>query len=497
MNTCDFLFGVREAWRDNTALVDVESGRRYTYRQLQDAVRALSHQLQGLGFRPRDVIATHLYNGAEAVVAHLAIQYTGGVSCLLDPLIPAHSLAYYVVDSGARGLLTHLPRSAAAGHLPAGLPILEAAEVAELSDREPPAAAVPPYPCDPEAVAAIFYTSGTTSQPKGVMLPPRSFTSHFRIFTRACYTYAPEDRLLCFVPFSHGYGSKSIFLPCLNAGAAMVIMRSFQPFKVAEVVAAEGITHLFGVPSHYQQLLRRDELMQPMRQLKAAFCAAALLKLETAREWQAQAGYHLDEGYGLIETCTGVAFRRGRLPSRLGDIGTYPADLVDIAIVDDDFRFLPPGERGEIVVRGPSVMLGYLNKPEETARALHDGWFRTGDLGYKTAQDEIILAGRIKDVVNVAGIKVAPVEIEAALNEHPAVSESAVLGVPDDMYGEVVVAFVAPRPEAGAGERELMRFLQTRLMSFQVPKSIVFVEDFPRNTMGKIDKNALRDQVVA
>ena len=266
MNYCDFLLGVRESWLDNPALVDVESGRRYTYRQLQEAVRALSHQLRNLGYRPQDVIATHLYNGAEAVVAHLAIQYTGCISCLLDPLIPAQSLAYYVEDSAARGLMTHLPRDAVAGHLPAGLSVLEAAEVAELSDRQPPPAIVTPYDFEPEAVAAIFYTSGTTSQPKGVMLPPRSFTSHFRIFTRACYTYAPEDRLLCFVPFSHGYGSKSIFLPCLDAGAAMVIMRSFQPFKVAEVVAAEGITHLFGVPSHYQQLLRRDELMQPMRQ---------------------------------------------------------------------------------------------------------------------------------------------------------------------------------------------------------------------------------------
>jgi long-chain acyl-CoA synthetase len=165
--------------------------------------------------------------------------------------------------------------------------------------------------------------------------------------------------------------------------------------------------------------------------------------------------------------------------------------------VDDDFRFLPTGERGEIVVRGPSVMLGYLNKPAETARALHDGWFRTGDLGFKTERDEIILAGRIKDVVNVAGIKVAPVEIEAALNDHPAVSESAVLGVADDMYGEVVVAFVKPVPASSTGERELMRFLQQRLMSFQVPKSIVFVDEFPRNTMGKIDKNALRTRVVA
>lgn len=143
-------------------------------------------------------------------------------------------------------------------------------------------------------------------------------------------------------------------------------------------------------------------------------------------------------------------------------------------------------------VRGDSVMKGYLNKPQETARALQEGWFRTGDMGYKTESNDIILVGCIKDVINVAGIKVAPFEIEAALNDHPNVSESAAVGVEDDMYGEVVKAFVKPRQGASPDERELVRFLQRRLMSFQVPKAIVFVDEFPRNNMGKIDKKALR-----
>ena len=137
-------------------------------------------------------------------------------------------------------------------------------------------------------------------------------------------------------------------------------------------------------------------------------------------------------------------------------------------------------------------MLGYLNKPEETARVLKNGWFRTGDMGYKTENNEIVLVGRIKDVINVAGIKVAPFEIEAALNAHPDVNESAVVGVDDEMYGEVVKAYVQLHPGCQREERELIRFLQKKLMNFQVPKSIVFVADFPRNNIGKIDKNALK-----
>lgn len=493
MNYCDFLFDTREEWLNSQALIDGESGRRYTYRQLQSAVRAFGSYLKECGFQPGDIIATHLYNGAEAVIAHLSSQWIGCITCLLDPLIPAQGLAYYLNDTQANCLITHLQKDSVEGYLPKTTGLLDAAEVRFYSDRADSSCLEQrPFPSNPDALAAIFYTSGTTNQPKGVMLSPKNFYAHCKIFTRACYTYVPEDRLLCFVPFSHGYGSKSIFLPCLQAGAAIVMLRSFQPIKVAEVVEKEKITHIFGVPSHYQQLLRREEWLRPMRSLKAAFSAAALLKLETAQSWKEKTGIYLDEGYGLIETCTGVAFRRSRLPDRLGNIGTYPADLVNIEIVDDAFRFLPPGERGELVVRGESVMQGYLNKPQETARVLQNGWFRTGDMGYKTKQNEIILVGRIKDVINVAGIKVAPFEIEAVLNEHPGVSESAVVGVDDEMYGEVVKAFVKTRPGAEPDERELVRYLQKRLMNFQVPKTINFVAEFPRNNMGKIDKNALR-----
>ncbi len=495
MNYADFLFEIKEDLADGLALVDADSGRRFTYRELQAAVRACANWLAELGCRPGNVWATHLYNSAEAVIAHLAIQFNGAISCLLDPLIPPLSLDYYLQDTQANGLLTHLAPESLAGLIPGRIRCLATADIIEHCQPERGSSLhTLPYLCDPNGLAAIFYTSGTTNQPKGVMLAPKNFFTHFRIFTRACYAYVPDDRLLCFVPFSHGYGSKSIFLPCQHAGAAIVMMRSFQPLRVAEVVQREKITHIFGVPSHYQQLLRRDEFLTPLRDLKAAFVAAALLKIDTAQDWLERVGFPLDEGYGLIETCTGVAFRRGRLPDCPGHVGSYPSELVDIAVVDENLHHLTALERGEIVVRGENVMLGYLNKPEETARALQNGWFRTGDMGYKTETNEVVLVGRIKDVINVAGIKVAPFEIEAALNSHPDVIESAVIGMDNEMYGEVVKAYVQPRPGCSPEERELMRYLQKKLMSFQVPKSIVFVDEFPRNNMGKIDKKALRSQ---
>jgi long-chain acyl-CoA synthetase len=494
VNYCDLLFAAPAAWLDNEALVDVESGRRYTYRELQRAVRRFAGWVRGAGYAPGEVLATHLYNGAEAVIAHLGVQYAGCKTCLLDPLLPPASLPYYLQDSGAVCLLTHLKAEVAGPH--AGqMRVVEAAEVFRASD-EAAGAVSPAEPFDfaPDAITAIFYTSGTTSQPKGVMLGPQNFDAHYRIFTAGCYTYTPADRLLCFVPFSHGYGSKSVFLPCLAAGGCMVIMRAFQPMRVVDTVARERVTHLFGVPSHYQQLLRRPEWMAAMRGLRAAFSAAAVLKLETADAWREQAGFELDEGYGLIETCTGVAFRVGRPPVVVGDVGAYPEDLVTVECVDETLQPLPPGARGEIAVRGPNVMAGYLNKPEETAAALRDGWFLTGDMGYKTPENAIVMVGRIKDVINVAGIKVAPFEVEAALSAHPAVNEAAVLGVADDMYGEVVKAYVKLNTGCEATEREIVKFLGGKLMNFQTPKSIAFVDEFPRNNMGKVDKKALREQ---
>ncbi|MGB2958403.1 MAG: class I adenylate-forming enzyme family protein [Bacteroidota bacterium] len=493
MNYCDFLFEAKPEWLEMTALVDAADERRYTYRELQEQVRAGGNGLRRMGFKHGDVITTHLYNGAEAVIAHLSIQFAGCVTCLLDPLIMPDGLRYFLEDTQTRCLMTHMPAERLSTALPEAVRVLGVEDINCIARTERDGDFQEnPFPFEKDELAAIFYTSGTTSRPKGVMLPPRTFFSHHRIFTRACYTYEPEDNLVCFVPFSHGYGSKSIFLPCLAAGATMVTLRSFHPLRVVELIEKEKITHIFGVPSHYQQLLRREEFVEPLRKLKAAFSAAALLKVETATEWKEKIGFHLDEGYGLNETCTGVAFRRGRLMTKLGHMGTYPKDLVEIGIVDDDFRFLQPEERGELVIKGESVMLGYLNKPEETERSLKEGWFRTGDMGYKTADDEIVLTGRIKDVINVAGIKVAPFEIEAVLNEHEDVSESAVLGVEDEVYGEVVKAFVKPEAGVEQDERKLVVYLQKKLMNFQVPKSIVFVKEFPRNTMGKIDKKALR-----
>jgi len=493
MNYCNYLFDIKKEWLNNTALVDIESEKSFTYAELQNSVIALSKGFVNRGIKSGDVVALHIANSAEVVISHLAVQYIGGVTCLLDPLIPIKALTYYLDDTKAKHLITGKKKESM-NEICDGLDnILEANEIFPIIDSNSNDNHLIKYEYLKDEISTIFYTSGTTSKPKGVMLSPKNFSNHVKIFIKGCYDYSASDKLLCFVPFSHGYGSKSVFLPCLQSGASMYIMRSFHPHKVIEAIEKYKITHLFGVPSHYQQLLKKEELYEYLKKLKGAFTAAALLRTDTAQEWNEKLGYFLDEGYGLIETSTGVAFRKNRLPNKLGDIGTYPKEFVEIEVVNEKFEFLKANERGEIVIKSESVMLGYINKKEETKKAIYNGWFRTGDMGYKTNDDQIVLTGRIKDVINIAGIKVAPFEIEAALNELPGINESAVIGVDDEMYGEIVIAFVKLNNGLELREREIIKYLQSHLMNFQIPKEVHFIDQFPRNTMGKIDKNTLKN----
>ena len=492
MNYCDFLFKIKDDWKTNTALVDVGSGKEFSYLELQNAVISLSKKLKKLNISSGDVVLIHLVNSAEVVITHLAVQYIGGISVLLDPLIPLNALPYYIHDTNSKHLITNISIEMCREVDHSLKNILHPSEILKMVKLDNDNVTYNQYKFSEDELSVIFYTSGTTNKPKGVMLSPKNYFNHVRVFTEGCYRYAENDKLLCFVPFSHGYGSKSVFLPCLQAGSAMYIMRSFHPYKVIETIEKYGITHIFGVPSHFQQLLKKDEFIPTLKKLKASFSAAALLKIETAVKWKEKIGIYLDEGYGLIETSTGVAFRTNRLPNKLGDIGTYPKNFVNIEIVDDNFNFLKTGEKGEIVVQSKSVMLGYLNKKEETKKAIINGWFRTGDMGYKNQNDEIILTGRIKDVINIAGIKVAPFEIESKINIHPFVNESAVIGVDDEVYGEVVIAFVQLMSGKNLNERDLIKYLQNLLMNFQIPKRIIFKDNFPRNNMGKIDKKKLK-----
>lgn len=494
MNYCELLFNTDGNNLDNEVIIDAESGRRLSYRMLQEEVLKMAAFLRGKGYGPGTVITAHLYNSAEVVVVFLAAQYLGCVICLVDPLFKAGELPYYIEDSRTNCLITYLKKEA----LPLGsdpaLEVINAAEVEEVCKRpvsgETSIQAM--YQYSKDELTLLLYTSGSTSTPKGVMLTTGCFYTFLEKSNTSMYRYCPEDRLLCYVPFSHGYGSVSLLMPALDGKAAIVFLRSFHPVRVANTISSENITHIFGVPTHYQQMLRYESIYKDLRKLKAAFCAAAPLSYDTALSWYKNIGIYLDEGYGITEATTLIATRMSMLPEPAGNVGFPPKNILTVEAVDENGHTCDDGIIGEIRLTGAGLMLGYLNRPKETAEKLRDGWLYTGDLGYRRSDGSIVICGRKTEFINVAGLKISPIEIEAVLNAHPDVVDSAAVGVDDAVYGEIVKAFVVRKDNSSITERDLIKYVSGKVANFKVPKSIVFLDEFPRNNIGKIDKKALK-----
>lgn len=492
MNYCELLFDTQESHLDLEALIDAENGKRLTYRELFEEVKKTAGLLESKGYKNGDVIATHLYNSIEAAVILLGIQYIGGVICLIDPLFKANEVTYYLEDSGAKCLLTHLKSA------DIDLPTNVKTEIININEFEEEVRTYVYeykefYSYEENELAMLLYTSGSTSKPKGVMLTAGCFFVFLEKSNCSMYRYTKDDRILCFVPFSHGFGSVSILIPSLNGKSAIVFLRSFQPIKISNTILKENITHIFGVPTHYQQLLRYESIHDSLRKLKAAFVAAAPLNFETASTWHKVTGIYLDEGYGMSETTTLISTRMNMLPEPAGNVGFPPKGILEITAVNEEDRICEDGIIGELRVRGRGIMLGYLNRPEETAERLKNGWMYTGDYGYRRSDGSFVICGRKNEVINIAGLKISPVEVEAAINSHEDVVDSAAVGIEDSVYGEVVKAFVILKENAKATERDLIKYVSSKIANFKVPKYISFIHEFPRNNLGKIDKKALKN----
>jgi long-chain acyl-CoA synthetase len=475
------------------SFLEIETGAAVTRDELSKRIRCFAGHLAAGGVGAGTRVVLHLYNSIDAIVAHLAIHYLGGVTCFVDALVQPQSLGHYIHATGCVVLLTHVAPSTLDHEVRSAARVVAAGDIGKLS-QTPSSVACPDHPhafeCDQPAF--VYFTSGTTSVPKGVVLSMGNFANFVRICDRYWQPVDANSRHMAFVPFSHGFGTVFLVPLTLRTGAQLFIMRAFHPQKVLDAVVKYGITHMYGVPSHYQQMLRMGSAAHVLRGLRMAFCAAAKLEHGLMLEWERQTGVLLCEGYGLIETCCGITWRVGSPSLGTGHMGPCH-DLIDIAILDENDAPVPAGITGQIAVRGRSVMKGYLNDPEATRRVMVDGWFKTGDQGYLSADRQLFLTGRIKDIINIAGIKVSPFEVEAVLDAHPAVLQSAVVPTSDPLYGEVVKAFIRLRPGQTVSERELIRFASQKLINFQVPKSIQFVEVFPLTNMGKLDRKRLAD----
>jgi long-chain acyl-CoA synthetase len=357
-------------------------------------------------------------------------------------------------------------------------------------DPGPPAPEIAALEMAPDDPAVIVYTSGTTGFPKGATLSHGNVVFAMQA-TRRYLGIRPEDRLVLFLPLFHCFGQNAILNAGLCSGATLVLHRTFDKDRVLDSIARDGVTMVCAVPANFVVLHEAASAKQ-LRGVRYYMSAAAPLPLELETRWQAKFGQPIHQGYGLTETSPFASYNHATA-HRPGSIGS-PIDGVEMAVVDvEDGSFLPPGATGEIVVKGPNVMLGYWNRPEDTREAIRDGWFHTGDVGRLDADGYFFLEDRLKDMAIVGGYNVYPAEVENALYRHPAVSEAAAYGIPDPVLGERVRAAVTLKPGATVSAAELIARCRASLAEYKVPAAIDFVAAIPKCRAGKIRKRVLRD----
>jgi phenylalanine ammonia-lyase len=466
-------------------------GRRFTYAELDEWSNRVAEALARLGVGRGDRVALFLPNIPEFAAAYLGIQKLGAVAVSMNSTLRSEETRFILDDSGSVALFTteELRANVDAAALP-GLKHVIVAErmddlVAGTTGRFQMAT------MDRDDPSAILYTSGTTGQPKGACLSHGNVVSNMHAFNYNC-GMRPDDRLLLFLPLFHCFGQNAILNSGLNAGATVVLHRKFHPDTVIRSIADDGVTMFFGVPTTFIPIYNLASA-EEMASVRYYFSAAAALPREIARKWQEKYHHDIHEGYGLTETSPFASYNH-RLAFRLGSIGS-PIENVEMRVVDPDTGVeAATGEAGEIVVRGPNVMLGYWNRADATAKAIRNGWFHTGDIGRVDEDGYFYIVDRLKDMVNVGGLKVYPVEVENTIYQHPAVEEVAVYGLVDRMMNERVCANIICKTGHELSEAEIIAFCRQRLADYKIPSTVFFVDSIPKSPTGKILKRVLRDQ---
>ncbi len=338
-----------------------------------------------------------------------------------------------------------------------------------------------------------MYTAGTTGRPKGAVLSQgASFWNAVNM--SLCIDLTSQDRTLTVLPLFHVGGIGLYTLPTLYQGGTVVIQRAFDPKATFRLLEEERIQVMFGVPAIFLFLIQDPGFQSGvMRRLRSLMSGGAPLPVSLVRQYH-EAGIILQQGFGMSEAAPGIAaLDRDRALTKAGSIGR-PLFFMEVRVVDNDNRDLPPGREGELLIRGPNLMQGYWNRPEATAEAFTDGWFHSGDLARMDEEGDLYIVERKKDMYISGGENVYPAEVENVLYELPQVGEAAVIGVKDPKWGEVGRAILVLKPGQSIGEGEVLDFLKKRLAKYKVPRSVVFADQLPRNAAGKVLKNVLREK---
>jgi malonyl-CoA/methylmalonyl-CoA synthetase len=492
----------------NATAVETDNGLHYSWRDLERASAMLANLLEDLDLPPRSRMAVQVEKSVEAMLLYLATLRAGHVFLPLNTAYQSAEVAYFVgnaepavvVCTGKNfGWVSKIAFQAGTRHVftlndDRTGSLLERA--AHHSDQHTPAQ------CAPDDLAASLYTSGTTGRSKGAMLTHDNLFSNARML-KDYWGWVPGDVLIHALPIFHVHGLFVALHGALLNGSPMLWHAKFDPKRVIADMARASV--FMGVPTLYVRMLAEPALTrQAASRMRLFIAGSAPLLIETFKDWETLTGHTILERYGMSETAMltsnpyAADARYGGQSERRGATVGFPLPGVSLRVQDDAGHTLGVDEVGGIQVQGPNVFKAYWRMPEKTAEEFTaDGFFKTGDVGAVDARGYVRIVGRSKDLIISGGYNVYPAEIESFINEMPGVAESALVGVPHPDFGEVGVAVVIAKPGATVAPDTVVASLKASLANFKVPKQCFVVAELPRNTMGKVQKNLLREQYKA
>ncbi|TVZ06397.1 AMP-dependent synthetase [Trebonia kvetii] len=469
------------------ALVVPESGAVLSYAGLQRALDRAAGRLAAIGVREGDRVALAAANGPALIVAFLAVVASDAVAAPLNPTLGEAELTAELGDLRVSRLLHDGVASAVAAADRSDVPASVIGMAEGLLHIDGEAGSALETAGSPDALGLLLHTSGTTSKPKTVPIRQRNLVASTAAVADT-YALSGDDVTACVMPLFHVHGLVATVLATLSTGGTVLLPR-FRPSTFWDDAARHGVTWYTAVPTIHARLLTGTEVGGPLEH-RIRFVRSCSAPLPTAlwRRYEETIGVPLVEAYGMTEAAHQMASNplppRERRPGTVG-LGTG----TEVVALDDDWRPVPPGDEGEIAVRGPSVVDEYLDNPAATFAAFRNGWFRTGDVGRLSADGYLSLVGRVKELINRAGEKISPYEVEDVLLTHPSVAEAAAYPVPDEKYGEQVGVVIVLRGDATP--RELTLYCAERLAAFKRPVRVTILDSIPKGPTGKIQRRNL------
>ena len=494
MNICESLTTSAKLFGNKTAIV--WDNKTVSYAELDHASQRAGQQLLDAGIKPEDRVAIMLPNAPSFPVWYYGALRIGAIAVSVSTRLAGEEVRFVADDCQAKAFVGSNESLAIAAEL---LPECVVAKIEATDDGsfaeqlETEATIKDWHDADPNDPALILYTSGTTGFPKGATLSHGNVRSNVHAFNHLC-NMRSHDVVLLAVPLFHCFGQNALLNSVLNVGGKLVMQQKFDLNESKRLIEEHQVTQLYGVPMMFQLLCDSCDVKN-LESVNYCFSAAAPLPTQVGKAWQDKFEMPIHEGYGLTETSPFASYNHRDL-FVAGSIG-MPIDCVEMKVVNTDTgEQCESGELGELVIRGPNVMLGYWNRPQDTEQAIRDGWFHSGDIGRVDEDGYFFIVDRVKDMIAIGGMKVFPAEVERVLLDHDEVLQTAVVGVPDSVFGEQVVAFVVAADSNSADSAlpvRLQDYAKQHLGSYKIPRQFFIVEKLPMNPSGKVLKTQLRE----